>query len=156
MMVTHSSPTEKSSSVSYPSAHSAPSSAPVPEPTIGELAKDVSTHLSSLIHGEIELAKSEVTASVKNAGTGIGMFLGAAVVAVFSLTFGLIALAEGLIALGLWRWLGYLIVFLLLILIAAVLVFLGIKKVKKVKTPQRTIATTKDTMAYLKHPTTTT
>ncbi|MCU1690427.1 MAG: uncharacterized protein JWN20_2355 [Jatrophihabitantaceae bacterium] len=136
------------------SAHIAPESAPLPQPSIGELAKDVSTHLSTLIHGEIELAKSEVTASVKNAGTGAGMFIAAAVVAAFSLTFGLIALAEGLIALGLWRWLGYLIVFLLLVLIAAALVFLGIKKVKKVKAPQRTIATTKDTVAFLKHPTT--
>lgn len=136
------------------SAHIAPESAPLPPPTIGELAKDVSTHLSTLIHGEIELAKSEVTASVKNAGTGVVMFLAAAVVAVFSLTFGLIALAEGLIALGLWRWLGYLLVFLLLVLIAAVLVFLGIRKVKRVKAPQRTIATTKDTVAFLKHPTT--
>lgn len=135
-------------------AHVAPESAPMPTPTIGELAKDVSTHLSTLIHGEIELAKSEVTSSVKNAGTGVVMFLAAAVVAVFSLTFGLIALAEGLIALGLWRWLGYLIVFLLLILIAATLTFLGIRKVKKVKAPQRTIATTKDTVAFLKHPTT--
>lgn len=135
-------------------AHIAPESAPLPEPTLGELAKDVSTHLSTLIHGEIELAKSEVTASVKNAGVGVGMFAAAAVVAVFSLTFGLIALAEGLIALGLWRWLGYLIVFLLLILIAGALTFLGIRKVKKVKAPQRTIATTKDTVAFLKHPTT--
>lgn len=135
------------------SAHSAPEIVPVPEPSIGELARDVSTHLSTMIHGEIELAKSEVTSSVKNAGTGAGMFIGAAVIAVFALTFGLIALAEGLIALGLWRWLSYLIVFLLLILIAAALVFLGIRKVKKVKAPRRTIATTKDTVAYLKHPT---
>ena len=135
------------------SAHIAPESAPLPQPSIGELAKDVSTHLSTLIHGEIELAKSEVTASVKNAGTGIGMFLAAAVVAVFALIFGLIALAEGLVAIGLWRWLSYLIVFLLLILIAAACVYLGIRKVKKVKAPQRTIATTKDTVAFLKHPT---
>lgn len=136
------------------SAHIAPESAPSPEPSIGDLAKDVSTHLSTLVHAEIELAKSEVTASVKNAGTGIGMFIAAAVVLVFSLTFGLIALAEGLIALGLWRWLGYLIVFLLLVLIAAALVLLGIRRVKRVKAPERTIATTKDTVAFLKHPTT--
>lgn len=135
------------------SAHIAPESMPLPEPSIGDLAKDVSTHLSTLVHAEIELAKAEVTASVKNAGTGIGMFVAAAVVLVFSLTFGLIALAEGIIALGLWRWLSYLIVFLLLVLIAAALVFLGVRKVKKVKAPERTIATTKDTVAFLKHPT---
>ncbi len=36
------------------------------------------------------------------------------------------------------------------VLIAVVLVLLGIKKVKRVKAPQRTIATSKDTVAYLK------
>jgi uncharacterized membrane protein YqjE len=123
------------------------------QPSIGELAKDVSTHLSTLIHGEIELAKSELTSSVKNAGTGAGMFIGAGVLLVFSLTFGLIALAEGLVAIGLWRWLSYLIVFLFLVLVAGLMVWLGVRKVKRVKAPQRTIETTKDTVAYLKHPT---
>jgi hypothetical protein len=75
------------------------------------------------------------------------------VLLVFSLTFGLIALAEGLIAIGLYRWLGYLVVFALLVLIVGMLVFLGIKKVKRVKAPQRTIDTGRDTVAYLKsHP----
>jgi uncharacterized membrane protein YqjE len=135
-------------------AQGAPGSAPDPEPTIGELVQDVSTHLSTLVHGEIELAKSELTASVKNAGTGAGMFIGAAVIAVFALIFGFVALAEALIAIGLWRWLGYLIVFLLLIAVAGVLVLMGVRKVKRVRAPQRTIETTKDTVAFLKHPTT--
>jgi len=123
------------------------------QPSIGELAKDVSTHLSTLIRGEVELAKLEVTSSVRNAGTGAGMFIGAAVLVVFSLTFGLIALAEGLVAIGLWRWLSYLIVFGFLILVAGLLVLIGVRKVKRVRAPARTIATTKDTVAYLKHPT---
>ena len=54
---------------------------------------------------------------------------------------------------GLWRWAGYLAVFVLLLLIIGALVFLGIKKVKKVRAPKQTIDTTKDTVAYLKdHP----
>jgi large-conductance mechanosensitive channel len=54
---------------------------------------------------------------------------------------------------GLYRWLGYLIVFVLLLLIIGALVFLGVKKVKRVKAPQRTIDTSRDTVAYLKsHP----
>jgi uncharacterized membrane protein YqjE len=142
-------------SISAPLGASSTSSSGADEgPSIGDLTKEISTHLSTLVHGEIELAKAELTVSVKNAGTGIGMFAAAAVLAVFSLTFGFIALAEGLIAIGLWRWLSYLIVFLFIILLAAICALLGIRKVKKVKAPQRTIATTKDTVSYLKHPTT--
>ncbi len=121
-----------------------------PEPSIGQLVSDVSTNVSTLIQGEIALAKLELKASVKNAGTGVAMFAAAAVLLVFSLTFGFIALAEGLVAAGLWRWLSYLIVFAFFVLVALVLVLIGVKKVKKVKGPEQTIATSKDTVAYLK------
>jgi hypothetical protein len=117
---------------------------------IGQLVADVSSSLSTLLHSEIELAKLELKVSVKNAGVGIGFFGAALVLLVFSLTFAFIALAEGIHALGVYRWLSYLIVFLLLVLVAGLLVYLGVKKVKKVKAPERTIATSKDTVAYLK------
>jgi uncharacterized membrane protein YqjE len=134
------------SGASAPAAQSA-------DPSIGQLVHDASESLSTIIRGEIELAKLELRSSVKNGGVGVGMFAAAAVLLVFSLTFGLIALAEGLIALGLPRWLGYLVVFVLLVLIVGALVFLGVKKVKRVKAPQRTIDTSRDTVAYLKsHP----
>jgi hypothetical protein len=130
-----------------------PALPPSEDPSIGKLVSDATESLSTIVRGEIELAKLELTSSLKNAGVGIGMFAAAGVLLVFSLTFGLIALAEGLIAIGLWRWLGYLAVFVLLLLVIAVLVFVGIKKVKKVRAPQQTIDTTKDTVAYLKsHP----
>jgi len=87
---------------------------------------------------------------VKNAGVGVGFFGAALVLLVFSLTFGLIALAEGIAALGVYRWLSYLIVFLLLLLVVGVFALMGIRKVKRVKAPARTIATSKDTVAYLK------
>jgi MFS family permease len=124
------------------------------EPTIGSLVADAHTSFSTLLHGEIELAKLEVKASVKNAGTGAGMFIAAAIMLIFSLTFGLIALAEGLVALHLWRWVAYLIVFGFLVLLAGLLVFLGVKKVKRVKAPKETIETTKSTVAALKQATT--
>jgi hypothetical protein len=126
------------------------------EPSIGQLVQDASESVSTIIRGEIELAKLELRSSVKNAGTGVGMFAAAAVLLVFSLTFGLLALAEGLIALGLPRWAGYLVVFGLLLVVIALLAFVGMRKVKKVKAPERTIATGRDTVAYLKsHPTST-
>jgi uncharacterized membrane protein YqjE len=123
------------------------------EPSIGQLVHDASESVSTIIRGEIELAKLELRSSVKNAGTGVGMFAAAAVLLVFSLTFGLFALAEGLIALGLYPWAAFLVVFGLLVVLVALLAFLGVRKVKRVKAPQRTIDTGRDTVAYLKsHP----
>jgi hypothetical protein len=123
------------------------------DPSIGQLVQEASESLSTIIRGEVELAKLELRASFKNAGVGGGMFGAAGVLLAFSMTFGLIALAEGLIALGLPRWAGYLIVFGLLLLIIGLLVLFGVKKVKRVKAPQRTIDTGRDTVAYLKtHP----
>ena len=119
--------------------------------SVGQLVSAVSDNVSKLVQGEIELAKLELRSTIKNAGTGIGMFAGAAVVLIFSLTFGFLALAEGIAALGLDRWLAFLIVFAFQLLVVAVLAFLGIKKVKQVKAPQRTIATSKETVAYLKN-----
>jgi uncharacterized membrane protein YqjE len=120
------------------------------EPSVGKLVSDASTHLSTLIRGEIELAKLELRSTVKNAGTGIGLFAGAAVVLVFSLIFGFLTLAEGIAALGLDRWLAFLIVFVFQLVIVALFVWIGIKKAKLVKAPRRTIKSTRDTVDYLK------
>jgi hypothetical protein len=120
------------------------------EPSLGKLVSDASVHMSTLVRSEIELAKLELRTTAKNAGTGVGAFVGAAVVFVFSLTFGFLALAEGLVAAGLWRWAAYLIVFGFQLLIVALLVFIGIRKVKRVKAPEKTIQTTKETVDYLK------
>ncbi|MFN2519089.1 MAG: phage holin family protein [Jatrophihabitantaceae bacterium] len=120
------------------------------EPKVGQLVEDISKNLSTLLHSEIELAKLELKVSVKNAGVGVGFFGAGLALLVFSLTFGFIALAEGMHAMGLYRWLSYLIVFLVLLIIVGLLVFMGIKKVKTVRAPERTIATSRDTVAYLK------
>ena len=123
------------------------------EPSLGQLVHDASESISTIIRGEIQLAKLELRSSVKNGGLGIGLFLAAAVLLVFSLTFGLIALAEGLIAIGLYRWLGYLVVFAFLLVLIALFVFIGYKKVRRVKAPRQTIATGRETVDYLKsHP----
>ena len=123
------------------------------EPSLGALVSEATESLSTIIRGELELAKLELRASVKNAGVGVALFAAAGVLLAFSLTFGLIALAEGLIAAGLWRWLGYLVVFAFLLVLIAAFVFVGIKLVKRVKAPERTISTGRETVDYLKsHP----
>jgi len=122
------------------------------QPSIGSLVQEATKDFSTVVRGEIELAKLELTSTVKYAGAGAGFFVGAVVLVLFSLTFGLIALAEGLVALHIWRWAAYLIVFGFLLLVVAALVWLGIRSVKRVKAPKRTIATGKETVAYFKRP----
>lgn len=123
------------------------------EPSLGSLVADAHASFSTLLHGEIELAKLEVKTSVKKAGTGAGFFAAAGVVLAFSLTFAFIALAEGLVALHIWRWAAYLIVFGFLVLLAALCVLIGIRQVKRVKAPRQTIETTKQTVTALKQAT---
>ena len=120
------------------------------EPSVGELVAEASASLSTILRGEIELAKLELKSSVKNAAISGAAFGAAAVMLAFAAIFGLVALAEGLVAAGLWRWLAYLIVFALLMLVIGLAVVVGISRIKKIKAPEQTIETGKDTVAYLK------
>jgi hypothetical protein len=100
--------------------------------------------VSTLVRGEIELAKAEVGDSVKRAGLGLAFFGVAGVVLAFSGIFVLVAVAEGLTALGLPRWLSYLIVWAFLVLVAGIAAFIGLRKLKKIKKPERTLETLRD------------
>ena len=120
------------------------SSATAEEPSIGSLVQSATADLSTLIRGEIELAKTEIGTSAKRAGLGVAFFGVAGVMALFAGIFFFIALAEFLTWLGIARWISYLIVFGLLILIAGLAAFIGVRKLKKIKKPERTLETLSD------------
>jgi hypothetical protein len=109
--------------------------------------------LSTLVHGEIELAKLEIKSSLRNAGVGGGMFITAGVLLLYALTFALIALATGLVAAGIWVWAAFLIVFGLLAIIAAILIFIGVRTIRRVKAPEQTIQTTRSAVEAIKQAT---
>ena len=111
------------------------------DPTIGRLVHDATRDISTLVHKEIQLAKSELKVSVKAGGTGIGLFLGAAFLAVLAIIMFSISIAyfinwngDGLSL----HW-AFLIVFGFYLLIAALLAYVGIRKVKQVRAPERAI-----------------
>ena len=124
-----------------------------PEETLGMLFANASRDLSALVHGEIALAKAEIRVDVKNAAAGGAMFGAAAYLGVVASILLFITLALFLTWLGLEAWVAFLIVTVLLLLVAGLLVLLGKKKVKKVGPPERTLRTSKDTVAFLKSPT---
>lgn len=134
---------------------------PVPRPqstvaadeSVGELVRDASMHLSTLIRSEVELAKTEVVGTVKRAGISIALFVVAGAIVLYALTFGFIAYAEGLQSLGLAASYAFTIVFATLVLLAAVLAFVGYRLIKRLNKPERTLTTVKDTAAWAKHPT---
>lgn len=124
------------------------------EPTLGELVATATRDLSLLVHQEVELAKTELKTSAKNAGLGAGFlgvagFLGLAAFFTFTIFFG-----EVLVNAGLKRWAAYLIVTAVYGLLAGVLALWGAKRLKKLSAPERTMQTVKDDVAWLKHPTT--
>jgi hypothetical protein len=121
------------------------------EPTIGRLVSDASRDISSLIQKEIQLAKSEIKISVRNGGIGAGLFAGAAFFAVMALVMFSVALAFFI------HWNGkgldlhwaFLIVFAVYLLIAALLGYIGYRKVRKVGPPEKAIAEAQKTKAAL-------
>jgi hypothetical protein len=130
-------------------AHSASTTPPrarptAEEPSVGSLVQSAMADVSTLIRSEIELAKAEVGESAKKAGIGAGAFGAAAVVAGFSFFFLFIAIAEALTALGLPRWLSYLIVWVLLLVVAGIAALLGRRFIKKVEKPERTMESLKE------------
>jgi uncharacterized membrane protein YqjE len=123
------------------------------QPSIGELVQDASTQISALVRAEIELAKAELSETAKRGGIGAGLFVAAAVVVLLSLPFGFVALAEGLVAVGLWRWLSYLIVVAFFWVLAGLLGLLGYRSIRRLRKPERTLETVKDTARWARHPT---
>ena len=114
------------------------------EPSIGTLVQSAMADVSTLIRAEVELAKSEVGKSAKKAGIGGGAFGAAGVVLAYSGFFFGIALAEFITWLGLERWISYLIVWFLLVLLAGVAALFGRRQMKKIEKPERTLETLHD------------
>jgi hypothetical protein len=120
------------------------------DPTLGKLVMDAQRDISTLISKEIQLAKSELKVSIQHGGVGIGLFAGAA----FLLLLAVIMLSVSIAYFIHWAGLGlhwaFLIVFGLYVLVAALMAFIGVKQVKKVKAPERAIEQGKQIPSALK------
>lgn len=107
-------------------------------PSIGDLVKEASQQVSTLVRAEVELAKSEITGEVKKGVKGSAFFVVAAVVGLFSLFYLFFFLAE-LLDVWLPRWSAFLIVFVLMVLVAVAFAFLGYLRVRAIRKPEHTI-----------------
>ncbi|OBI75144.1 phage holin family protein [Mycobacterium sp. E740] len=113
------------------------------DPSIGDLVKDATAQVSTLVRAEVELAKAEITRDVKKGLTGSVFFVLALVVLFYSTFFFFFFLGE-LLDLWLVKWAAYLIVFGLMVVVTAVLALLGYLKVRRIRGPQKTIESVKE------------
>jgi hypothetical protein len=124
------------------------------ERSLGELFGSLTTQLGRLVHQEVELARTELTANAVRTGRnasliGVGALVGYA---------GFLALVAALICLlvqvGLSPWISSLIVGLVLVVIAAVLVQRGRSQLAAGSiAPERTIQSLRDDAEWAKEQT---
>ncbi len=117
---------------------------------IGELLKDLADQTTTLVKQEIELARVELTQKGKAAGRGVGLLVGAAVVALLAagaLTAFLIALLDEFMP----TWLAALIVTILWAVVALVLANAGRSALKQATPPApQTVETVKEDIQWAK------
>jgi uncharacterized membrane protein YqjE len=114
------------------------------EPSTGELVSRLSEQVSRLVKDELALARIEMTSKAKGAGTGIGMFGGAGLLALYGVG-ALVAAAILGIAEGLPAWLAALIVAVVILLVAGVVALIGKRNVQRATPlkPEETIGSVK-------------
>jgi uncharacterized membrane protein YqjE len=118
---------------------------------IGAVVHRLSEQIPELVRSEIRLAQVELAEKGKHAGTGIGMFGGAGLLALYGLA-GLFATAIIALDLVLPLWLSALIVTVVLFIAAAVAAVLGKKQVSQATpaAPERAIAGVKEDVEAVK------
>ena len=118
---------------------------------IGAVVHRLSEQIPELVRSEIRLAQVELAEKGKHAGTGIGMFGGAGLLALYGLA-ALFATAIIALDLVLPLWLSALIVTVVLFVAAAVAALLGKKQVKQATppAPERAIAGVKEDVEAVK------
>ncbi|MBZ9597158.1 MULTISPECIES: phage holin family protein [Streptomyces] len=119
------------------------------ERTLGQLVASATAEMSALVHDEIALAKAELREDAKRVGSGSVSLVAAGVFAVFSLPVLTFAAAYGIHNLGLGLAWSFLIVGGAFLLIAGVLALIAVRKFKKIKPPEKSIASVKQTAAVV-------
>ena len=114
------------------------------ETPLGDLVGDVSNKASLLIREEIELAKAEISEKVTSLAKGSGIAIAAGVFIVFALIYFFEAVAWFLNDLfdtvNTSPWLGFIIVFGFLMILAAIAGFIGVRWIKRGAPPTPDLA----------------
>ena len=118
---------------------------------MGELFKELSSDLSTLVRQELQLARAEMTEKGKQAGFGVGMFGGAGIVGLLA-AGTLSACVIAALALAMSVWLAALIVTVVYLAVAGVLALVAKKRVSRATppVPEQTVETVKEDVQWAK------
>jgi uncharacterized membrane protein YqjE len=121
------------------------------EQPMGELFKQLSNELSTLVRQELKLAQAEMTEKGKRAGLGAGMFGGAGLIGFLAL-LTLTACIVAALAEAMHVWLAALIVTVIYAAIAGVMALFGKRKVAEATppVPEQTVETVKEDVQWAK------
>jgi uncharacterized membrane protein YqjE len=118
------------------------------DPSLADLARQLSNQTTELVRHEVELAKAELRVKGKRAGIGAGMFGGAGALGLYALGALTAAIIAG-IAEALPVWASALIVAALYGAIAGILALRGKKKATP-PLPEQTVQSVKEDVRYTK------
>jgi MFS family permease len=121
------------------------------DPSLADLARQLSNQTTELVRHEVELAKAELRVKGKRAGIGAGMFGGAGALGLYALGALTAAIIAG-IAEVLPVWASALIVAAVYGAIAGILALRGKKKVQQATPPlpEKTVQSVKEDVRYTK------
>ena len=118
---------------------------------MGELFRQLSGELSTLVRQELRLAQAEMTEKGKRAGIGAGMFGGAGLIGVMALgTFSACLIAA--LSEAMHVWLAALIVTIVYAAVAAVLALRGRDRIQQSTppVPEQTVESVKEDVQWAK------
>jgi uncharacterized membrane protein YqjE len=117
----------------------------------GDLVKDLSNQVTTLVHKEVELAKAEMAEKGRKAGMGIGLVAGAGVAGLLVLG-SFTAFLVAALALAMPVWTAALIVTAVWALTALVLALLGRARLRDAgkPVPEKTVESVKEDVRWLK------
>ena len=126
-----------------------------PEPagddqSLGDLVALAAKDVSQLIRYEIDLAKTELRDDVQRVGLAAALSGVAAFVACLVLVLLSIALAFGLVALGIWAWAAFLIVAGVYVLFAALVLGIAYLRVRRLSGLSKTRKTVTEGLEMLR------
>ena len=127
-----------------------------PEPagdgqSLGDLVALAAKDVSQLIRYEIDLAKTELMDDVQRVGLAGALGVVAAFVACLVLVLLSIALAFGLVALGIWDWAAFLIVAGAYVLFAVLALGIAYLRLRRLSGLSKTRKTVTEGLGMLRH-----
>jgi uncharacterized membrane protein YqjE len=119
--------------------------------SLGDLVALAAKDISQLVRYEIDLAKTELKGDMRRVGLAAALGGVAAFVGCLVLILLLIALAYGLITLGIWNWAAFLIVAGTCVLLAGVAVGIALLKLRHLSGLRQTRKTVTEGLGMLRH-----